>query len=201
MKSKVLNTYMYLKTKLFTASIFFTLAVILLGTLTFIELPCPACGGTGFITGVKGLEITKVEAELVDHEIVGLECGWDYERYTYDLKISVENKSTTPLAYGMIEVTFHDPESSRTRTIEEDDEEIEVTDVGGIISADTIFVEGIAAQTARTIEETIVFDGVTLEVFDVEIHQVLAHTAEEFACPFHSEETTKVPLTKWLKLR
>ena len=201
MKAKVLSTYMYLKTKLFSASIFFTLAVILLGTLTFIELPCPACGGTGFITGVKGLEITEIEIELVDHEIVGLECGWDFVRYTYDLKISVENNTTTPLAYGMIEVTFHDPESSRTRTIEEDDEEIEVTDVGGTISADTIFVKGIAAETARTIEETIVFDGVTLALFDVEKHQVQASTAEEFACPFHSEETTKVPLTEWLRLR
>jgi len=178
---------------------YFILGVILVAVPTFIELPCPACGGTGFITGVKGLEITGIESELVSHEIVGLECGWDFERYTYDVKISVENKTTTPL-YGMIGVTFHDPDATRTRIIEVDDEEIEVTTPGGIIAASTIFVDEIAAKTARTIEETIVFDGISIEQLGVEYHLIQAYTADEFVCPFHGE-TAKVPITEWLKLR
>ena len=37
------------------------------------------CNGEGWVSVVRGLEVTDVEYELVDHEIVGLECGWDYE--------------------------------------------------------------------------------------------------------------------------
>jgi len=200
MKAKVFTAYRYFKTKFFTASIFFTLAVILFGGLTFIEFPCPICGGTGFITGARDLEVTGIEYELVSHEIVSLECGWDYESYTYDVKLSVKNKTAAPL-YGIIQLTFHDPGASTTRYVSEEDEpEIAVEVPGAVIAAENIFVDEIAAGAERTIEETIVFEGVTLAIFGVEIHQVIAHTADEFACPFHGE-TAKVPLPQWLGLR
>ena len=113
MKNRIFSTYAYLKTKLFTTSVFFTLAVVLFGAVTFIQLPCPVCDGTGYISGVGGLEATVAELELVEHEIVGLECGWDFERYTYDVKLSIENNTNAPLL-GLVQITFHDPESTRT---------------------------------------------------------------------------------------
>jgi len=200
MKNGLLGTYRYIKTKLFTASIFFTLAVVLFGALTYVQLPCPICDGTGWIKGVANLEITDIEYELIHHEIVGLECGWDYEQYTYDVKLSVENNTDTPL-YGMINLTFHDPSETRTLYIEMDDEpEVAVEQAGGIIAAETIFVKEMAADTEQTIEETIVFDGVSLEAIGAEIHLTKANSAHEFVCPFHGE-SNKISLTEWLRLR
>jgi len=188
-----------MKKKLFTASIFFTLAVILIGGITYIELPCPVCDGEGWIKKARGLEVNAVEYELVDHYIVGLECGWDYEKYTYDFIISVKNTTTSPL-FGMISLTFHDPGSTKERVIEEEDEDIVVTDLGPEIWVENIFIEQTDAGAERTIEETITFDGVTLELFEADVHEVFVHTENEFICPFHGE-SNKVPLTEWLRLR
>ena len=199
MKAKVFSAYTYMKTKLFTASIFFTLAVVLIGGITYIQLPCPVCDGKGIVTGVGDLRVNDVDYELIEHEVVGLECGYDFERYVYDFKLSVENPTTSPIL-GLVELTFHDPESTKTRLTEEEDEEIEVIDLGVIIAVKTIFVPEIAAGDEQTIEETIVFDALTLEIFDVKIHEVVIHTVDEFICPFH-EESNKVSLTEWFRLR
>lgn len=202
MKNKVFNAYTYLKTRLFTASVLFTLAVVLFGAATYIQLPCPVCEGTGYITGVGGLEVTEIKPELVEHEVVGLECGWDFETYTYDITMLAENNTDAPL-YGLVEITFHDPDSTRIVYIEVDDEVEEAVEVaGGIIAADTIFVYEMAPGTESIVEDTIVFDGISLEQLGVETHLVKVHTANEFICPFHDEgETNKVTLTEWLRLR
>ena len=201
MKNRVFNAYAYLKTKLFTASVFFTLAVILFGAVTYIQLTCPVCEGTGYITGVGNLEITEVKPELIEHKVVGLECGWDFETYKYDITMLVKNNTGAPL-YGLVKITFHDPDSTRMRIIEQDDEEIEVTDLGVIIAADTIFIDEMAPGTEGIIEATIVFDGISLEQLGVETHLVKVHAANEFICPFHDEgEAYKVTLTEWLRLR
>ena len=201
MKNRIFSAYTRLKTKLFTTSVFFTLAVVLFGAATFIQLPCPVCGGTGYISGVGGLEATVVEVELVEHEIVGLECGWDFERYTYDIKLSIENNTNAPLL-GLVQITFHDPESTRTLYIEVDDEVEEAVEVAGsIIASDTVFIYEMAPGTKEIVESTIVFDGIALEALGVESHLVQVNSANEFACPFHSADTTKVSLTEWLRLR
>jgi hypothetical protein len=201
MKDRLASLYIYTKTKLFTASVLFSIAVVLVGGLTLVELPCPVCGGTGYVSGAKGLEITDIQYELVSHEVVGLECGWDFERYEYNIKLVVEN-TTINQTHGLVEVTFHDPESTTVRYIEVDDEvEEAVETLGGVIAASAIFVEELAAGDTRIIEDSIVFDGITLEQLGVEIHEVQASTAEEFPCPFHDEGTTKVPFTTWLRLR
>ena len=64
MKAKVFSAYTYMKTKLFTASIFFTLAVVLIGGITYIQLPCPVCDGKGIVTGVGDLRVNDVDYEL-----------------------------------------------------------------------------------------------------------------------------------------
>ena len=199
MKNKLSSFYTYLKSRLFTTSILFTLAVVLIGGITYIELPCPVCDGEGWVKNAKGLEVTDVEYELIDHEIVGLECGWDYEKYTYDFTISVKNTTISPL-YGMISLTFHDPESTQERLIEEEDEDVVVIDLGPEIWVENIFIEQTDAGAERTIKETITFDGVTLELFEMDVHKVVVHAENEFICPFHGE-SNKVPLTEWLRLR
>jgi hypothetical protein len=82
------------------------------------------------------------------------------------------------------------------------DDEVEeaVEALGGVIAPATIFVEEIAAGATRTIEENIVFDGISLLQLEVEIHTVKAYSAAEFVCPFHGPESTKVPITEWLRL-
>ena len=204
MKNKIFSAGRYLKTKMFTASIFFTLAVIVFGGITYIELPCPVCGGKGFVTGVGDLKVTDIETELINHDVVALECGFDWERFTYDVKISVENMATTPL-YGLIQLTFHDPAATRIRTVEgasadTDDEETEVTDEGAVIAHENLFVDGIAPGAERTIEGTIVFEGFTLEMWGNEPHKVVVNTADEFMCPVCGE-SHKVSFTEWLRLR
>jgi len=199
MRNKLSSVYTYLKTRLFTASIFFTLAIILIGGITYIQLPCPVCDGEGLVSGVGGLKVNDVDYELIEHHIVGLECGWDYESYTYDFKISVENPTSSP-TYGMISLTFHDPASSKERVIEEEDEEIVVIDEGPVISVHNIFIEQMDPGAKRTIEETITFDGVTLELFEADVHKVVIHAEDTFICPFHGE-SNKVSLTEWLRLR
>ncbi len=199
MKNKLSIIYMNLKTRLFTSSIFFTLAVVLLGTITYIQITCPICDGKGLISGAGDLSVTDYEYKLVDHYVVGLECGYDYERYTYEFTMSVRNPTSSP-HYGMIQVTFHDPATSSTRFIEQDDEEIMITEVGPVIATEAIFVEELAAGAEHTIEKNILFDSVTLEVFGSEIHDVVVSTEDAFLCPFHGE-TNKVSLTEWLRLR
>jgi hypothetical protein len=200
MKRILSNSYEFLKTRMFTASIFFTLAVIVFGAVTYIQLPCPICDGKGEISGVSGVDIVGLDYELVHHEVVGLECGWDFERYTYDVEVSVENNTQNPL-YGLIEVTFHDPDSTRIIEVEVDDEVEEQVEVAGmVIAAETIFIEELDAGGERTVLESILFDGISLEQIGAEVHLVEAHTAHIFICPFHGE-SNKVSLTDWLNLR
>src|SRR4030067_3857341 len=99
-----------MKARVFNAYTGFVLGVTLIGALTFVQLPCPmkACGTTGVVKGVSGLEIAGVEAKLIKHTILGIECGWDWERFTYDVKISVVNNTATE-TFGVIMVSFGDP--------------------------------------------------------------------------------------------
>jgi hypothetical protein len=188
-----------MKAKVFGAYTYFFLGVILVASITFMKVPCPVSNGTGVVTGVKDLEIVAVDAELVGQELISLECGWDYTRYTYDVKISVVNETTVPV-YGMVAVSFYDPKQIGTRVTEMDDEEITVESLGPLIAAFPVFVE-IAAETARTIEETIVLEGISLDQFGAgETHAVLAATADEFVCPFDLG-TGRVSITEWLRLR
>ncbi len=195
MKARVFSG---LKTRVFNGYTYFVLGVLLFTGLTFLQLPCPACGGTGIIKGAKGLEVSGVEAELTDHIALGIECGWDYERYTYNVNLMVANP-TSEDGFGVILVTFHDPTETFSLTQEEDDEEVVKEYSGETLQAFPVFVE-VPAKTTRTIEKTLQFEGITLELFGANSHLVEAHIADEYACPFHGA-TAKVPFTEWLRLR
>jgi len=187
-----------MRAKLFNAYTYFILGVVLITVLTFIELPCPACGGTGIIKGVTSIKIAEFETELLDHYELGMECGWDYERYTYNVKLTVENPTSTE-SWGVILITFHDPDAAYQITVEVEDEEVVQEFRGETLAAFPMFIE-VPAGSIQTVEEVMMFEGITLEFFGVELHQIDANLASEFVCPFH-DASAKVSLPDWLRLR
>jgi hypothetical protein len=187
-----------MKAKVFNVYTGFVLGAVLLGAMTFVQLPCPACGGTGTVRGVQGLEITGVEADLIQHKELGMNCGWDWERYAYDIRVSVVNRSTA-LTYGVVMVNISNPTESFSVKVELEDEETMVEFNGEPMKSYPIFVE-VPPSSTKIIEESILYEGVTLKLFGEEKHWFEAVTASEFPCPFHKEKAT-VSLTEWLRLR
>ena len=187
-----------MKNRVFNAYTAFVLGAVLVGGLTFVQLPCPACQGTGIIKGVTSLEVAGVEAKLVDHVELGIECGWDYERYSYDVKLTVVNKSSS-FSYGVIMVTFHDPNETITLPAEIDDESTIVYYSGETLEA-TPFVVEVGPNQTKVFQKLVQFSGITLQLFTAPEHLVETTVASEFPCPFHGKEAT-VPFTQWLKLR
>jgi hypothetical protein len=182
----------------------FILGFTLLASITFIEVPDPVSNGTGIIQGAQGLEVTGVEVDLVDHVILNLECGWDFERYTYDVKISVVNETAAPI-YGAIVVNFHNPAAAIAGG-DINEEGLIVTEGGyaGLVEAlFPVFVE-VDAGTTQTIEETFVFDGLILGGVDAgtrtwDTHTVTVGTTGEFVSPYGGG-TGKVSIPEWLRL-
>jgi hypothetical protein len=187
-----------MKAKIFNAYTGFVLGITLIAAITFIPLTCPACGGTGVVTGAKSLQVAGVEADLIKHYELGLQCGWDFERYTYDVRVQVENKTANE-AFGTIMVTFHNPSDVISIVVEREDEEVLQTYTGKTLESFPIFVQ-IPAETTRTIEKTIVFDGVSLNLFQVDKHQIEAYTESEFTCPFHGKKAVVI-LPEWFRLK
>jgi hypothetical protein len=179
--------------------IFFVLGVILVVTLTLIEVPCPIDGGTGVITGARGLVVKEVESELVDYEYFGLGCGLPWEKFTYALNISVVNETTTPIHGGLI-VTFYNPEAEVAAPVlgEGGDvvEELALEFLGPPIERQLIYVE-IPAETAKTIDDIVELVGLRLYG---ETHRIGVKMAGEIACPY-SGGTGKVPITDWLRIK
>ncbi len=182
----------------------FALGVTLLASFTFTEVPCPISKGTGVISGAQGLEVTVIETELIDRTLLNLECGWDFERYTYAVKISAVNETAAPI-YGAIVVNFHNPAGAFAEGFIEVEgiTTLEEAYAGPIDAGIIVFVE-VAAETAQTIEKTFVFDGLVLGgrdtgIAEFESHTVTVTTEGSFTCPYDGG-TGKVPITEWLRL-
>lgn len=187
-----------MKNKIFNAYTYFILGLVLVTGATFIKLPCPACDGSGRIGGVTGVEVVSIEAELVSHFELGMDCGWDFERFTYDVELTVENYSGSE-AWGVVLVTFHDPDESYYRQIEIDDSEVEVEVFGQTLLSYPWFVE-VPAGSTEVFKKRVNFEGVTLEFFGGRDHQIEASTNTSYTCPFHGEDA-RVVLPEWLRLR
>ena len=191
-----------MKLRVSRAYVYFALGVILVGALTLIEVPCPVDGGTGVITGARGVEVTGVEAELVEHKTIDLGCGEFWDKFTYAVKISVVNETITP-SYGGIVVTFYDPEGATPGyyrdTVDASGEMIHtwIPPFLGVTWQGTLLLIRIAAETEETIEETLVVGGAER---GVETPNISADVAEEFACPYCGG-TGKVPITEWLRIK
>ena len=187
MKAKIFNSYTY-----------FLFGLVLVTVASFVPVPCPACGGTGIIEGTTGISVKDIEAELVSHYELGMDCGWDFENYTYDVTLTVENWTSTE-SYGIILVTFHDPDASYTLTVEEEDEEVDIEVRGATLLSYPVYVE-LEPRSEKVIEKRMKFEGVTLEFFGNKDHLIEANLASQFACPFHEEKAT-VTFPEWLRLR
>ena len=182
----------------------FVLGFTLLASPVFVEVPDPVSNGTGIIQGAQGLEVTGIEVDLIDHFILNLECGWDFERYTYDVKISVVNETAAPI-YGNIVVNFHNP-AYATPGGSVNEEGLIITEEGyaGLVEAlFPVFVE-VATGTTQTIEQTFIFDGLILGGEDAgtrtwDTHTVTITTEGEFVSPYGGG-TGKVSIIEWLKL-
>lgn len=189
-----------MKIRVSSAYVWFFSVVLLVAAVTFIEVTCPIDRGTGVITGAKGLRVTGIEAELVDYKILALGCGYDWQQFTYAVNISMVNETTTQ-SHGGIVVTFYNPEAAVTGIISGEEggavlEEYALELLGPPIERVPIFVE-IPAETARTIERVIVFNGLFLYG---ETHTILVRMANEIVCPY-SHGTGKVPITEWLMIK
>ncbi len=185
------------------AYVYFAFGVILVAALTLIEVPCPIDGGTGVIAGAESVEVTGVEAELVDLEILELGCGVFWDKFTYAVKISVVNETITP-SHGGILVTFHDPREATPGYLSDTNDPItnevirEVVPPSlGVTWQGTLLFITIAAETAETIEETLVVGG---DARGVETLNISVKMAGEFACPYCGG-IGKVPITEWLRIK
>jgi hypothetical protein len=187
-----------MKNKIFNAYTYFVAGLVLITGATFVKIECPACHGTGRISGVSGMEVKSIEAELVNHYELGMECGWDYERFTYDVELTMENYRETA-AWGVILVTFHDPEESYIIRVEVDDAEVDKEVTGQTLLSYPWFVE-VPAKTIQTFKRQVNFQGVTLEFFGGVEHLIKANIASSYTCPFHGEDA-RVVLPEWLRLR
>ena len=186
-----------MKSRIFNAYTFFVAGLLIITGATFAELKCPACDGTGRIPGVTGVEVMSIEAEMISHYELGMDCGWDYERYTYDVTLTVENYTGTE-SWGIILVTFHDPDESYWIQVEIDDEELYVEVTGLTLMSYPWFVE-VPARTTEAFTRRVTFEGVTLEFFGGRDHLIEANLASSYTCPFHGE-TARVSLPVWLRL-
>ena len=181
----------------------FVLGFTLLALPVFAKVSDPVSNCTGIIQGAQDLDVTVVESELVRYKLVSLECGWDFARYTYDVKLSLVNE-TTSTQYGMVMVSFYDPERTKEITTTVDDMEVNVLSQGSPVASFPIFVE-VAAGTTQTIEKTIVLDGIALDDGEfrvdgtTEAHTVTATTKGEFVSPF-GDGTGRVSILEWLRL-
>jgi hypothetical protein len=97
-------------------------------------------------------------------------------------------------------VTFYDPETAAERTSGGEGanilEELALEFLGPPLEEIPIFVE-IPAETAETIEEIVVLNG--LGLFDG-THRISVKIPNEIVCPY-SDGTGKVPITEWLWIR
>ena len=188
-----------MKSKIFNAYSVFIAGLLLVTGVTFVKLDCPVCQGSGRVTGISGVEIASVKANLVSHKELAIDCGWDYERFIYDMELTVENY-TGSTAAGVVLVTFHDPDETYTIQVEENDEEIYV-DVNGSVLLSYPWIIEVPARITQVFTHQVTFDGITLEFFGGRHHLVVANTNTSYPCPFHELDETKVSFPEWLRLR
>jgi hypothetical protein len=196
------------------------IGAILFGVLTTsFEVTCPVDKGTGIIAGAKSVEVTDIEGKLTDFKTYDTGCEEAFSEFTYAVKISLVNKTTTP-GFGMVAVNFYHPAAVvgdyanveaaiRELAIDQEMPEEEVVLIGEVSTGGVILVfEGrpavtklifveIPAGMAKTIEKTIEFRGFGLERIT---HTLSSKVEGETACPF-CRGKGKLSIIEWLKIK
>jgi len=201
--------------------VYFFIGALLLGVLTTsFEVTCPIDKGTGVIAGSKSVQVTDVEGKLIDFKTYDTGCEEAFSEFTYAVKISLVNKTTTP-GFGLVAINFYRPEAVgkeyanlqeaiREKAIDMELPEQEVVlmeeevSTGGVIlvfmgrpvATKLVFVE-IPTEMAKTIEETIQFRGFGLEQI---AHTLSSKVEGETVCPF-CRGKGKLSVIGWLKIK
>jgi hypothetical protein len=201
--------------------VYFFIGALLFGVLTAsFKVTCPIDKGTGVIAGAQSVEVVDIEGKLIDFKTFDTGCEEAFSEFTYAVKISLVNKTTTP-GFGMVAVNFYHPATVgkdyanlqaaiREKAIDMELPEQEVVlleeevSTGGVIlvfvgrpvATKLVFVE-IPAEMTKTIEETIQFRGFGLEQIT---HTVSSKIEGETVCPFCRGEG-KLYIIEWLKIK
>jgi|TARA_B100000315_G_scaffold58871_4_gene53424 hypothetical protein len=210
-----------------SSHIYFTIGVLLVTAFTsFTWFTCPVDGGTGILTGAELLKVTDIESELIDYEIFDMGCAEVYSDFTYTIKLSLLNETAVTRG-GILLVKFYHPsavevtteaEAVRIHAVQQEQQEAEVVLAeavgkgGGIITttkrpvATKLVVVEVPPGTAKTIEETVRFQGFGFEqiirfgLTGVTHTLSVAPPQESIACPI-SYGTGSVALPEWLRLK
>lgn len=89
--------------------VLFSIAVVFVGLLPAVELPCPISYGTGIIKAARGFKVESVETKQigVEDDFMFSECGIPTKipKYIYEVDASLKNE-TTELIRGSVLVKF-----------------------------------------------------------------------------------------------
>lgn len=72
-----------------------------LGVPVAVNTQCPVCGGTGVISGLKGVSITQFQYTLVKSQHVNAGCDAAWDSWTYSVNVTISNQ-TKQTSYGDI---------------------------------------------------------------------------------------------------
>lgn len=86
-----------------------TVFALVFGLLSFVELPCPTCGGTGVLTSVAGLKAQVVASDMINSNIPLTCCDHPQVQYIYEVILSIQNTASNS-ASGIVTVSFYDIE-------------------------------------------------------------------------------------------
>ena len=101
-----------------------TVFALVFGLISFIELPCPTCGGTGVLTSSEGLKAQVVSSNILSSYIPLTCCDHPEVQYDYDVTLSIQN-TTSNSASGTVTVSFYDIEPPLSSS-----DEVTTTSVG-----------------------------------------------------------------------
>lgn len=161
----------------------FFITVLLVGGLTAIELPCPVCGGTGYLPTTQGLRVESVELELISTEVIyNFLCGPEDDdfRFTYAVNMLLTNEGTEP-TQGSVEVVFYEDEGA--------------SEIMLIVPTEVT----VAPETTKNIVRIISFDRPAFE-YDVESFWATVKTGGQDILCSVSGARGKLPFVKWLRV-
>lgn len=185
----------------------FSIAFVLVGMLTTLELPCPLSHGTGIIVAAQDLRAESVESELIGMKETFrfTACGKSVPsiKYTYAVDMLLTNESTEP-SQGSVLISFNPRFGSGQHLVLEG---------GG--GEDPILVEGpapsslvptyvdVPAGGTKNVAWVLSFiddayaipSGVQADPHGVTVEE--GHDTPDPTC----SETGKVPFIKWLEVK
>lgn len=187
--------------------VLFSIAFVLVGMVTTIELPCPLSHGTGIIAAAQDLRAESIKSELISMKKTFrfTACGTAVPsiKYTYAVDMLLTNESTEP-RQGSVLISFN-PRFGMGQHL--------VLEGGG--GEDPILVEGpapsvllptyvdVPAGGTENVERVLSFIDDAYNIpsgVQADPHGVTVEEGNDIPDPTCSE-TGKVPFVKWLEVK